>query len=141
MLALDPRWLGRDRNALRGFVGLAGPYDFLPLADPATIAAFEGETDLAKTQPVSLVSADDPPSLLLHGLKDTLVYPRNSQELADRLAQSKVDARVKYYSQLGHIGMITALARPFRSRAPVLNDVVSFATEMSERENARHTVP
>ena len=40
MLALDPRWLGPDRAAVRGFVTLAGPFDFLPLDDPATIAAF-----------------------------------------------------------------------------------------------------
>ncbi|HEX8622908.1 MAG TPA: alpha/beta hydrolase, partial [Allosphingosinicella sp.] len=39
MLALDPGLLGADRAAIRGFVGLAGPYDFLPLDDPATVAA------------------------------------------------------------------------------------------------------
>ncbi|MDP8912885.1 MAG: alpha/beta hydrolase, partial [Pseudomonadota bacterium] len=39
MLALDPRWLGEDRRAVRGFVGLAGPYDFLPLSGPITNAA------------------------------------------------------------------------------------------------------
>lgn len=30
MLAVDDRWLGRDRQAVRGLVGLAGPYDFAP---------------------------------------------------------------------------------------------------------------
>ena len=45
MLALDPRWLGPDRAAVRGFVALAGPFDFLPLDDPATIAAFGAGRD------------------------------------------------------------------------------------------------
>ncbi|HZV92811.1 MAG TPA: alpha/beta hydrolase, partial [Caldimonas sp.] len=36
MLALDPRWLGDARKAVRGFIGLAGPYDFLPFDQQAT---------------------------------------------------------------------------------------------------------
>jgi acetyl esterase/lipase len=36
MLALDPGLLGADRAAIRGFAGLAGPYDFLPLDDAST---------------------------------------------------------------------------------------------------------
>jgi pimeloyl-ACP methyl ester carboxylesterase len=32
MLALDPRWLGVDREAIKGLIGLAGPYDSCPSA-------------------------------------------------------------------------------------------------------------
>ena len=35
MLALDPDWLGPERARIKSAVGLAGPYDFLPLTDPA----------------------------------------------------------------------------------------------------------
>jgi len=132
MLALDPRWLGSDRRAVKGFVGLAGPYDFLPLDDPSTIAAFGGEKNLATTQPINFASAGDPPSLLLHGAKDDLVYTRNSQGLRDRLVGAGVDARLKIYGELGHIGMITAFARPLRGRAPVLDDAARFAAEVTQ---------
>jgi acetyl esterase/lipase len=131
MLALDERWLGADRQAVRGLVGLGGPYDFLPLDIPVTIAAFGQERDLERTQPITFASAGDPPTLLLHGALDTTAYPRNSERLANLLRAAGVDARVKLYPKVGHVGIVTALARPFRGRAPVLRDVVAFAREVT----------
>ncbi len=131
MLALDPRWLGADRAAIRGLVGLAGPYDFLPLSGPITTAAFGAARVPAETQPVAFASAGDPPALLLHGAADTTVYPRNSRMLGERLRAAGVDARITVYPDLGHVGIVTALARPFRGRAPVLNDIAAFAAEVT----------
>jgi acetyl esterase/lipase len=131
MLALDPRWLGAERRAVKGFVGLAGPYDFLPLHGPVTRAAFGQERDPATTQPISFASSDDPPTLLLHGLRDTTVLPRNSQSLQTRLVGAGVDARVRTYPDVGHVGILTAIARPLRDKAPVLNDVARFASEVA----------
>ena len=131
MLALDPRFLGADRAAVRGLVGLAGPYDFLPLDGPVTRAAFGAATDLSATQPVNFASAGDPPALLLHGAKDDTVYPRNSEALARKLNAAGVRANLKVYSGLGHIGIVTALSTPFRGRAPVLADTARFAREVT----------
>jgi acetyl esterase/lipase len=131
MLALDPRWLGEDRSAVRGLVGLAGPYDFLPLSGPITTAAFGQERDLASTQPVNFASAGDPPALLLHGGRDTLVQPSESRRLAERLQAAGAHARVKLYPDIGHIGMVTALARPLRGRASVLEDIAAFAGQVT----------
>jgi hypothetical protein len=39
---------------------------------------------------------------------------------------------VKLYPKVGHVGIVTALARPFRGRAPVLQDVVAFAREVTD---------
>ena len=130
MLALDPRWLGEGRRAVRGLVGIAGPYDFLPLDGPVTRAAF-GSADAPSTQPVNFASADDPPALLLHGASDRTVYPRNSQRLAALLAAAGVDARVELYPGTGHVAIVTALARPFRGKAPVLRDTASFARRVA----------
>lgn len=127
MLALDPQWLGGDRPALRGFAGLAGPYDFLPLDTVATRVAFGRAEDLAATQPVNFASAEAPPSLLLHGLADRTVAPRHSRELAGRLSAAGAEAELRLYPRLGHIGLVTALALPFRRRAPVLADLAAFA--------------
>jgi len=130
MLALDPRWLGVQRSAIKGFVGLAGPYDFLPLDGPVTRAAFGQERDLATTQPINFASAGDPPVLLLHGSKDTTVFPRNSKRLQERLTQVGVEARVGIYP-VGHVGILTAIARPFRGQAPVLDEVATFAARVT----------
>jgi acetyl esterase/lipase len=127
MLALDPGLLGADRAAVRGFVGLAGPYDFLPLDDPATIAAFGAWPSLAETQPVGHAGAGAPPALLLHGDADSRVMPRHSRKLARLLKASGSEVRLKLYPGLGHVGILAAVAVPFRSRAPVLADVAEFA--------------
>lgn len=135
MLALDPRWLGADRTAVKGFIGLAGPYDF-ELDRGITRAAFGQAPNFPATQPINFASRDDPPSLLLHGARDTTVYPRNSVILRDRLASAGVDARVKLYNNVGHIGILTAIARPLRGKAPVLSDISSFARAAVDTKGA-----
>lgn len=134
MLSLDERWLGMDRRSVRGLVGLAGPYDFLPLDISVTVEAFGRESDLEATQPVTFASADDPPALLLHGALDTTALPSNSERLAGLLRAVGVDARMKVYPAIGHVGIITAVARPFRGRAPVLEDAVAFARTVTADE-------
>ena len=135
MLALDPRWLGERRSALRGLVGLAGPYDFLPLSGPVTRAAFGKAADLDATQPVNFARPGSPPALLLHGGRDRTVLPRNSRSLARRLAEAGSEAEYKIYPQLGHVSILTALAVPFRGRAPVLEDAAGFAQDACEVDN------
>ena len=60
MLRLDARWLDAvkldPRRDLAGMIGLAGPYDFLPLNDE-TLEAIFGDGDLAHTQPINFVGA------------------------------------------------------------------------------------
>jgi len=131
MLALDPGLLGADRAAVRGLAGLAGPYDFLPLDDDSTIAAFGRWPRPAETQPVTYAGRGAPPALLLHGEADTRVKPRNSRALASRLGGAGADVWLKLYPGLGHIGILTALAIPFRRQAPVLADVARFAHEVT----------
>ncbi len=131
MLALDPGLLGPDRAAIRGVAGLAGPYDFLPLDDSSTIAAFGAWPRPAETQPISYAARDAPPALLLHGEDDTRVKPRNSRKLAELLDSAGSEVRLRIYPRLGHVGILTALAIPFRRRAPVLADVAEFAREVT----------
>ncbi|MEL1250928.1 alpha/beta hydrolase [Aurantiacibacter gilvus] len=131
MLAYDERWLGEDRASIRGFVGLAGPYDFLPLDTDSTRAAFGDWPDLPETQPVSWVGADDPPALLLHGADDTTVKPRNSAALEAVLSEAGVEARMVEYPDVDHIDILIRLSRPLRSRTPVLDDLAAFARDVS----------
>lgn len=131
MLAVDPRWLGNTRSAVKGLVGLAGPYDFTPFDVEASRAAFGHEPDAAATQPVTFAGAGDPPALLLYGSADTVVLPRNSEALAARLRAGGVSVERRAYPKLGHVGIVLALARPFRGRAPVLDDVSAFVRRVT----------
>ncbi len=125
-LAVDPRWLGETRSVVRGFVGLAGPYDVAPFDVDASRAAFGQVSDPAETQPVTWAGTGDSPALLLYGTEDTVVRPRNSIALAGRLRAGGVTVEQRAYSKRGHVGILLTLARPFRGRGPVLAYVARF---------------
>lgn len=57
--------------------------------------------------------------------------PRNSEALAGRLRAGRVPVELRAYPRLGHVGLLLALARPFRGRAPVLQDVARFVREVT----------
>jgi len=127
MIALDPQWLGANRSAIRGLIGISGPYRFQARSGPTISAAFGSHRPFTDTQPLSFAAAGAPPAMLLHGGRDRAVSPANSRELARRLASAGVEAEAKVYPELGHVAALTAIAIPFRTHAPVLADAVAFA--------------
>lgn len=131
MLALDPQFLGADRAAIRGFAGLAGPYDFLPFDGPIVKTTFGAWPKPNETQPIHYANASAPPMLLLHGSEDDTVWPKNSINLNRKLREAGAVSELKVYPGLGHVGIVTALARPFRDKVPVLEDVTSFARRVT----------
>jgi acetyl esterase/lipase len=127
MLALDPTWLrsaGARQDRVAGLIGLAGPYDFLPITDPEIIPIFPHAGP--DTQPITYAGPHAPPALLLAGTDDETVRPRNSQALAAKLKANGDDATLLLYKGLGHIGLVTAIAPAFQWRAPVLRDILEF---------------
>jgi len=125
LLALDRRWGVADR--IRAAVSLAGPTDFLPFATGgAADAALGNASDLKDTQPISFARGDASPLLLLHGTDDTTVLPRNSERLAAAITAAGGRAAVKLYPKIGHIGILTALSKPFRGKADTLADSSNF---------------
>lgn len=134
MLALDERWLGEERRAVRGFAGLAGPYDFAPFDVPASQDAFGLWPDPAETQPITWAGVGDPPTLLLTGDDDDVVKPFNSTALATQLRAAGVPVEHKRYPELGHVGLITSFARPWRGRSSALDDVTLFVKQVTASE-------
>ena len=127
MLALDPRWLGPQRERLAGFIGIAGPYDFLPIVNPDTRRAFSWPATPAESQPLRHVDPAAPRTLLLAATKDDLVNPqRNTVGLASRLQAAGVETRVRVFDGVSHVTILGALARPLRGLAPVLPEVLAF---------------
>ena len=129
MLALDPQYLAAARvpkRSIRGLIGLAGPYDFLPLTGPVSKAVFGFPNTPVTTQPIHFVTRDDPPALLITGTNDNVVDPGNVRRLATRLRSNGVEVREIAYPGLGHSRLVGALAAPLRGTAPVLEDVAAF---------------
>jgi acetyl esterase/lipase len=128
MLAADTPWLrdaGFDRARLKGVIGIAGPYDFLPIASPAVRDVFAG-SDPASTQPINFVGPGLPPALLLHGDSDDTVLPRNSRRLGAAWRAAGNQAEVKLYRGVGHVEIIAAFAGLLRGQAPTLPDTIAF---------------
>jgi acetyl esterase/lipase len=128
MLALDPAFLaadGVDRNALAGMIGLAGPYDFLPIEDPDIIPIFAVH-DQQATQPIAHVDGHNPPMFLAAGTDDNTVLPRNTTRLAARIRAAGGPVTDKLYPGVAHVGVIIAVTPLFRGKAPVLDDVLAF---------------
>jgi len=134
MTALDPRYLaaaGADRARLRGAVGLAGPYDFYPFDVDATRDAFGQAPDPTATQPINFVAPGAPPTLLLTGLDDETVRPRNTRALAAKLQAAGCDVATREYPKVDHADILLALSRPLRGRAPVLDDLGAFVRRVA----------
>ena len=136
MLALDPRWLGAVSLAperLAGWVGLAGPYDFLPIGVPEVRVAFEWPQTPADSQPLFHARRSGPGrvprTLLLAARQDTLVDPRrNTQALASALGQQGIAVELELLEGVSHTTLIGAMAAPLRGLAPVLDRVSAFIT-------------
>lgn len=135
MLAVDPRWLaGEGLTACRdldGVVGLAGPYDFLPLDDADLEAIFVPPQDRPQTQPINHAGTAAPPLLLLAGSDDRTVLPRNSLNLAAARRAAGGRAETRLYEGIDHIGIVGALSVPLRGTAPVLRETLAFIEERS----------
>jgi acetyl esterase/lipase len=129
LAALDNQWLadeGVNRNIIAGVIGLAGPYDFLPFTTDAAKAALGQWPKPEETQPIHYAHGDTPPLLLLHGDIDETVKPRNSAALAKAILSQNGKAQTRIYSGVDHADIVMAIARPFRQKASVIEDVVAF---------------
>ncbi|WP_200342657.1 alpha/beta hydrolase [Rhodovibrio sodomensis] len=129
MLATDPQYTdpdSPDHLPLDAAVGLAGPYDFLPLDVDVTRRAFAGTPDLPATQPVNIVTGQGPALLLAHGADDTTVRPANSRALAQAARAHGRAVTLTIYPETGHAEILLAFSRLFRGEPPVLADVTAF---------------
>ncbi|GJE72753.1 alpha/beta hydrolase [Methylorubrum podarium] len=129
MLGLDPEYLrqaGVDPRAVRAVAGLSGPYDFLPFDQTTSIEVFGQAPDPEATQPVSFAGAHSPPTFLATGDKDTVVKPRNTASLAERLRTARVPVQERVYEGLDHSDTLLALSVSFRRKAPVLAEMSAF---------------
>lgn len=129
LLAVDRGYLDSvavPHAAIRGLIGLAGPYAIDPGAYRFTRKVFAGIEDARTVQPAALVSGDEPPALLLHGLDDRVVPPDNSRAFAQRLQAHGRPAESVEYADTGHIDLVLALGHPFRRPGGIRDRIAAF---------------
>ena len=136
MLALDARWLnavGLSPSIFKGWIGLAGPYDFLPIDNREVQPVFFFPDSPPDSQPINHVSRDAPPSLLIASTDDNLINPtRNTGGLANKLRAAGVPVETFYFGTTNHQTLVAAISKPLRWLAPVLDRVTSFIQATSQ---------
>ena len=133
LLGTDARYLAAEAlkpTDFAGVIGLAGPYDFLPLTDDDLVEIFSSDSEQQRlSQPVNFADGDEPPFLLLHGAGDLLVWPRNSQHLKARLEAAGSPVQYNEYRGIGHIRILASLRYP--GLAPTQDDILQFISRQS----------
>jgi acetyl esterase/lipase len=130
LLNLDAHYLkavGIDRSVLRATCALSGPFDFVPGdSDRGAFNMKKGDTPDPAIEPLHFANGDSPPMLLIQGLADNVVLPKNSIELNQAIKAAGGDVRYLTYRKLDHPGTVLAFAWSFRWLAPVLKDTTAF---------------
>ncbi|HEY2884268.1 MAG TPA: alpha/beta hydrolase [Rhizomicrobium sp.] len=136
MLSFDPQWLRqvglKSKTDLAGFIGLAGPYDFLPI-ESRTLRTIFGGANRAETQPISFVTGKQAPSLLITARRDLVVSPGNSRRMAEKIRAHGGVVEERTYGGVGHLTLIGAFAPGLRLLAPVMRDITQFVWRVTRR--------
>ena len=137
MLSLEKRWLGAegldpDRD-IAAAIGLAGPYDFLPLHDAELEDIFGPAGDLRLSQPITFARGNGPPMLLAAGTADMTVLPANTIHLAAAIRRDGGSVEERLYRGVNHSGIIGAMAGGLHWLAPSMADVVGFLRRYDDR--------
>jgi acetyl esterase/lipase len=128
MLASEPKFIeakGGKLDWIRGVIGVSGPYDFLPMSDPAYVDMFHGTNNL-DSMPVNHLDGKRPPMLLATGTSDTTVDQGNTDRMAARLKSFGSDVTVIKYPGVGHIGTVLSLVPGLRGKTSLRQDMIAF---------------
>ena len=127
MLTLNETYLSAETlNGISGFIGLAGPYDFLPFTKSYQREVFAPEAAYPQSQPINFVDGAEPSLLLLYGNDDETVKPRNIINLAEKARRMGGKVEPHYYDGIDHAGLLGSLSIPLRNRESVLADITRF---------------
>lgn len=136
LLAVDPRYLarvGRARSELAGVIGLAGPYDFLPLESDSLKRIFPTPETRRDSQPVNFVDAGQPPVFLAHGDRDERVWLRNSLNMTEKLESAGNSVTLKIYPGFDHTDLIKPFVSFIDDDAGILRDIEAFISAQAAK--------
>jgi acetyl esterase/lipase len=128
LLALNPSYLaaaGLRPHSIAGFIGLSGPYALAP--DTNTLRTIFGAPYTPSDwQPLNFASREAPPTLLLHGANDKVVYSSHTEKLRDALLSDGAQVETHLYPGRGHADTIASFTVVARHRTPALAQSLAF---------------
>ena len=109
-------------SRVQAVIAMAGVMDLSRNFPNADIEAMKrvgfGEYNVAEASPITHVTSDDPPFLLIHGDRDELVPVEQSQLMYDRLVQTNVPAQLVIVHNAGH-----SMIAPGGTTTPTLGEI------------------
>ncbi len=133
LLVSDERYLENEGSALdsiRGFIGLAGPYDFIPEAEDLK-EIFGPPSNYPQMQVTTFIEGTEPPMLLLHGDADQTVEQFNLDRLALKIDEMGGETQQIIYEGVNHIEIVGAFSWFWRKKASVIQDIADFVKTRS----------
>src|SRR3546814_14017544 len=100
-------------------IGLAGPYDFMPITAPDLRDLFAPVSRFAYTQPIFFVDGQNPPLFLVHGEDDDIISVDNTRKLAKAVEKAGGPVETLLYPKPPPHMAIHPFASPFRHPHPV----------------------
>lgn len=134
MMGVNSDYLAQEQMTpldFAGVIGLAGPYDFLPLRSARLKEIFGPEHARWQSQPIHYVDGKNPPILLLVGLKDETVWPHNTLNLAEKIKSFGGHVQVATFERYNHVDMVAKLSKPLRGDGAMLASVITFIKQNS----------
>lgn len=124
----NARWLAEADvpvSAIRGVIGVAGPYSY-DFRQFSSAKAFPVGATPDEVMPDRHVRADAPPHLLLVAENDDTVYPQNALNMEAALKRAGVPVTRTVLPKLNHITIIAAMARPLTFLGGTRQAVIDF---------------
>ena len=140
LLTADERYLnavGKDRSLIKAFVGLAGPYDFVPQADDLK-KMFAPPERYSQMQVTTFIDGSEPPMLLLWGSDDEEVARSNLDALVATCHQKGVPVESKIYPGVGHVDILANQIWFYPGSATALQDMTQFFRSVNKAKGPSH---
>lgn len=144
MLAIKDEFMvraGGSRAWLRGMIGLAGPYDFMPITDPTLRDVFAPPEKFEQSQPILYAEGDNPPILLMHGEDDENVWVKNTRNFAAAIKKAGGAIETVIYPKMSHRMIVASLSKPLRGQTDVLGHISEFVTRWSNAPRGAERPP
>jgi len=116
---------GLPTRIFKGFVGLAGPYDFTPDEEPYT-ENFTQHSNYTNMQVTHFINGSEPPMLLQYGDADDVVGYSNIEKLVARVQQMRGRVQVHLYPKRDHVDVIADFSQVWEKDSPVAEDAIAF---------------
>lgn len=138
-------------SIISGFVGLSGPYDFVPQSKDVK-AIFAPPANYSKMVVTNFIDGNEPPMLLIHSREDKTAHIRNLERLANGIRQKNGSIKTIVYDTGQHSDTVAALSWAYERllMSSTMNTIPFNATSILGHRpfmagliarSSRHSVP